>query len=303
MINVHNGEKYLEEAIQSALDQSYADFELVIWDNASTDRTSTIASQFASIDKRVKVFRSETKTNLYDARNHAVDACSGQYVAFLDCDDVWIRDKLEVALRILSEEAASIFFSNFVLLDSEGIYQRQAFCSDFPTRDLEKVLSQTYVVALSTLVIELRALKLIGGFRPQFNILGDFDLVMRLASLERFCSSQRPLVGYRIHGENLSRMLEKSRFREIRDWFAMSLSDGVIAERRLADARASLELDAIRQTSEKSQRYLGILAFCLAARHWPLLFSKVRWKLSNLLCRVRSGTGSMTSHGFQIRGK
>ena len=93
IVNCFNGEKYLEAAINSVLQQTYENWELIFWDNQSTDRSAEIFLQYN--DQRLKYFRADSHTLLYAARNSAIANSSGELIAFLDVDDWWAADKLE----------------------------------------------------------------------------------------------------------------------------------------------------------------------------------------------------------------
>ena len=93
IMNCHNGEKFLSEAINSILNQSYKNWELIFWDNCSTDNSPLILKQFK--DHRIKYFKSDLFTSLGEARQLAFEKCLGEYVAFLDTDDIWYNNKLE----------------------------------------------------------------------------------------------------------------------------------------------------------------------------------------------------------------
>ena len=92
IVNCYNGEEYLKDCLKSILKQSYKNWELIFWDNISTDQSKNILKQFK--DKRIKYFKSKKFTSLYEARNLAVSKAKGDYVSFLDTDDLWKRNKL-----------------------------------------------------------------------------------------------------------------------------------------------------------------------------------------------------------------
>ena len=119
---VHNAERYLEEAIRSVMTQTYLYWELLVIDDASTDRSMDIASALAAKDARIKVHRNPTPTG-YPAtpRNMAVELAKGRYIAFLDSDDVWLPGKLEHQLPFFNEsEKIGVVFSNYEKIDEES---------------------------------------------------------------------------------------------------------------------------------------------------------------------------------------
>ena len=93
IMNCHNGQKFLSDAIQSIINQTYKNWELIFWDNFSTDESENIISQFK--DKRIKYFKSKKFTSLYKARNLAIQNVKGEFISFIDTDDMWQKDKLE----------------------------------------------------------------------------------------------------------------------------------------------------------------------------------------------------------------
>jgi len=98
IINCHNGEKYLKEAIESIYSQTYTDWEIILFDNASTDESSDIAMQY---DERLKYIYNDEIISLGAARKAAVDIANGEWISFLDVDDIWIPKKLELQMEAL----------------------------------------------------------------------------------------------------------------------------------------------------------------------------------------------------------
>lgn len=90
IINCFNGEKFLKQAIESVYSQTYLDWEIILWDNASTDKTAQIATSY---DQKLRYFRSEETLPLGAARNRAISQAKGEYLAFLDADDYWYEKK------------------------------------------------------------------------------------------------------------------------------------------------------------------------------------------------------------------
>ena len=119
---VHNAERYLEEAIRSVMTQTYSHWELIVVDDASTDRSVEIATALSLEDTRIKVHKNPTPTG-YPAtpRNMAVELAKGRYIAFLDSDDMWLPGKLEHQLPFFSEsEKIGVVFSNYEKIDEDS---------------------------------------------------------------------------------------------------------------------------------------------------------------------------------------
>ena len=100
IINCHNGENYIEESIKSVKNQTYKNWEIIYFDNLSTDKSLAIVKSF--VDKRIKIIKSKLFLSLYDARNKAIKYAKGKYVAFLDSDDWWVKSKLKEQIDFLN---------------------------------------------------------------------------------------------------------------------------------------------------------------------------------------------------------
>jgi len=92
VMNCYNSDSFLKEAIESVYNQTYSNWEIIFWDNASTDNSANIAKSY---DERIKYYLAPKTTPLGEARNLALSYTTGEYVAFLDCDDIWISDMID----------------------------------------------------------------------------------------------------------------------------------------------------------------------------------------------------------------
>lgn len=202
IINCYNGERYLSEAIESVLNQTHANWELIFWDNQSTDRSACIANSYQ--DARVKYFRAKKHTPLYEARNLALTKSKGDFIAFLDADDVWFRTKLERQLRCFENPDVGISCTNYFLEvhgKNRSIGHKKRKSEGFV---LERLLKD-YFVLMSSLMIRRSVLVASKStFNKSYQIIGDFDLVIRLAGKNQLSYLESPEVLYRIHNDNLS---------------------------------------------------------------------------------------------------
>ena len=117
----YNGEKYLHDCIQSVLSQSFIDWELIIIDDGSTDNSISVIQYYCNIDRRIKCFSmKEPSGSPSIPRNIGIDQATGQYLAFLDCDDIWYPTKLEEQLNVFKEKKCAMVFSNYEKISSQG---------------------------------------------------------------------------------------------------------------------------------------------------------------------------------------
>ena len=117
----HNGEKYLRQAVDSVLAQTYADWELLIIDDASTDGSAAVAKEYCAKDSRVRLLHTKCSTGKpATPRNVGIEAAAGRFIAFLDCDDQWTLAKLEHQLPLFQQENCAAVFSFYKKMDTEG---------------------------------------------------------------------------------------------------------------------------------------------------------------------------------------
>ena len=204
IINCHNASNYISKSINSVIKQTYQNWELIIYDNNSNDKTFTIIKKFLK-NKKIKYYKSKSFLNLYNARNLAVKKTKGEFVAFLDSDDWWIKEKLKKQVNFLSKNKnINIIFSNLYLFDETKnktkIFSYNKLYNGHITQDL----LNDFKMPILTTLIRKKILKKY-KFDKKYNIIGDFDLFTKISLKEKILSTQEPLAYYRIHSEQLQK--------------------------------------------------------------------------------------------------
>ena len=180
LMNCFNGEKYLRDAIESVLAQTYQNWEIIFWDNQSIDKSADIFKSYS--DSRLKYFYAPRHTWLYEARNCAIDKASGEFVAFLDVDDSWLPTKLELQIPLFKDPEVGFVCSNYWLNNEKKKRQWEALNGDIPTGWVLNDLLKNYFVGLLTLIVRREAItSLEYPCNPRFHVMGDLDLVVRLS--------------------------------------------------------------------------------------------------------------------------
>ena len=219
IMNCYNGEKYLREAIDSVLTQTYKNWEIIFWDNQSTDSSAEIFNSY--LDPKLKYYYALKHTLLYEARNYALENARGEFIAFLDVDDWWFPEKLEQQIRLFGDPEVGAVCSNYLIENRNKCRRWLAFKNPMPQGRVLDDLLRYYFVGLLTLIVRRKALSSpITSFDPRYHIIGDYDLVIRLASTWRLCVVQSPLATYRIHEENESSKHRELRTIELETWHA-----------------------------------------------------------------------------------
>ena len=202
IMNCYNGEQYLRDAINSVIGQTYQNWELIFWDNQSTDHSAATFMSYA--DPRLRYFYAPSHTVLYDARNHAVSKSRGEFLAFLDVDDWWTTDKLTAQIGLFADETVGLVYGNFWIARN-GDRLKLAHHKRLPEGNVLNQLIEHYCVGLLTIVVRRSAFESLSyPFDSRYRMIGDMDLAVRLAVNWDFAAIQRPLAFYRLHGNNES---------------------------------------------------------------------------------------------------
>ncbi len=198
IMNCLNCAKYLKEAIDSVYAQTYTNWEIIFWDNASTDRSAEIARSY---DSRLRYFRGEQTVDLGAARNLALEQARGEFIAFLDCDDLWMPQKLEKQLPLFDDPEVGLVFSDSIIFNDLGesrlFYGRNL---NFHTGYCFPQLLTDYFLDLETVVLRRAALD--GEemwFDPSFNLIEEGDLFTRIGYKWKLAMVNEPLAKWRVH--------------------------------------------------------------------------------------------------------
>ncbi|MGH7836625.1 MAG: glycosyltransferase family 2 protein, partial [Candidatus Binataceae bacterium] len=198
IVPVFNGAATVGEAIASVLAQSYRDFELIVVDDGSTDATADVLARYAGAIKLI------TRANggISAARNSGMRAATGEYVALLDCDDVWMPAMLEQTVAALDAAPHCVLaYTDLAVTDSEGSALDTALVGPLSAHapTLDEMLTRLWPIMPSAVVIRRRVLEAIGGFAEEFRSYGYEDAWcwMRARELGEFCYIPERLVQWR----------------------------------------------------------------------------------------------------------
>jgi glycosyltransferase involved in cell wall biosynthesis len=215
VINCFNGSAYLKNSIDSVIKQSYQNWEIIFWDNRSTDNSSEIFNGY--IDGRLHYFLAPTFTSLGEARNLAINKTKGDWVCFLDCDDVWLPEKLERQVSIINDENDDLgivygqslsFQSNTNSNEKWAIrqlkYKNKTILKNLPEGDIFSKLMKLNFISLVTAIVNKQAYYEVGGFSDYFEQSEDYELFVKLAAEKKVRAVQDVIALYRIHDNNNS---------------------------------------------------------------------------------------------------
>lgn len=202
IIPAYNAGKYLAETMQSVLDQSFTDFELIICDDGSTDNTASVAKSFS--DVRIK-YKYQKNSGVSVARNNGAEFATGKYIAFLDADDLFHRDNLAAKVAELEKEpTAKLVFADCDVIDANGNHTGEKLIGK-DENTLEDLLlwNGTVIPGPSSILLTREAFEKSGGFDPEFSTAADQDFFFRIASKNKCVRVAEVLTSYRKHGTNM----------------------------------------------------------------------------------------------------
>ncbi len=202
IMNCHNGGKYLSPALDSVYQQTLKDYEIIFWDNKSSDNSGEIALSYG---EPLRYFQGKEFLPLGAARNAAIEKAKGKYIAFLDCDDIWLPEKLEKQAKLLeSNKRLGLVYSDSYVIDSDGdLRENTCFYGKKPARgNAFNELFQFNFIPMLTVIIRREVLNKVGAFNPKYEIAEEYDLWLRIAECYPIDFIEQPLAKFRVHGES-----------------------------------------------------------------------------------------------------
>lgn len=204
IIPAFNAEKYIAKAIESVLEQTYTNFEIVVVDNGSTDRTVLIAMRYG----RVRVMHQQ-KRGAAAARNLGIAETHGEFIAFLDADDWWHKEKLQRQVDVLTANPhIGMVFSDHINLTEDGQVIFQTNKKIEFGADAVKSIFRHCDVATSTVMVRRSVINRVGMFDEELACAEDENLWLRIALYDSVTLLSMPLTYYRVLPTSLSRQKE-----------------------------------------------------------------------------------------------
>jgi glycosyltransferase involved in cell wall biosynthesis len=203
IINCRNGARYLREAMDSIYAQTCSDWEIIFWDNMSEDESPEIAGSY---DSRVRYFRSEEPLSLGAARNKAIEQATGEFVAFLDSDDIWTPDHLSLHLSAFDDDT-DVVYGNFIVRIEEAGVETVPFSPSrefYDGRITDRLCRKNFIWLQALLVRTGAVRRLDPVFDPEMLTAEDYDFILRLSMSGNFRHIPEVTFIYRTHESNLT---------------------------------------------------------------------------------------------------
>jgi glycosyltransferase involved in cell wall biosynthesis len=201
IMTAHNRQRYIGKAIESVLAQTYTDFDLLIWDDGSTDRTFAIACEYAKKDNRIRLAAYDNRGPA-KALKEAIADTFGQYLCCVDSDDILEPTALEETVAVLdSDPSIGVVYTDYRVIDADNAikgygrrcripYSKDRLLIDFMTFHFRLMRRSVY--------------DQVGGIDDTLEVAEDYDLCLRLSEITEFKHLAKPLYRYRFHNQSLS---------------------------------------------------------------------------------------------------
>jgi glycosyltransferase involved in cell wall biosynthesis len=284
VVPTYNRGQFVAEAIQSVLEQTFRDFELIVVDDGSTDDTTAVVGCFT--DPRLH-YVYQTNQERSAARNHGLRLAQGEYVAFLDSDDVWLPTKLEHQVTLLdARPAVGLVYTGAYIFEGQRTFTEQR--PRWRGQALKALLMEDNVVcgSASTALVRRACFDRVGGFDENLRACEDWDMWLRIvAAGYEFDFVPQPLARCRVHGTNTQKDAEKMA-RATRTFFAKVLAQpayfasGEISRTRV---QSLMELMVGRAYYIARQMAIARRHFLRSLWFYPLQGRAVEYLLRSLL--------------------
>ena len=205
----HNVQKYINSAIESVLNQSFKKLELIIVNDASTDKTLDIIRSFAKKDSRIKVVNNDTILNIARSLNKGISLASSNIIARMDADDIALPNRLELQYKLInSSKNIAVVGSDIVIIDPVG---NKIGLRKYPesSGELKNCLFKYSPFAHPVVMFKKDMFEEVGGYNPKYSPTEDLDLWFRLGRKHQFKSIRQTLLKYRVHEKSSSHSMIK----------------------------------------------------------------------------------------------
>lgn len=210
IIPSYNREKTIKRAVESVLNQTYKDIEVIVVDDCSSDKTIEILTSIK--DKRFSYYKLDKNSGACVARNLGIEKAKGEFIAFQDSDDEWLSDKLEKQMKAFDNKDIDVVFCPFNKVSNEKTEIHPVLHEGIVSRD---ALIGKSCVSTQTLIAKKECFDKI-KFDPFMPRLQDYDITIRLSEKYNFYFVNKPLVNMYVQGDSISKNRTKLLNAEIR---------------------------------------------------------------------------------------
>ena len=257
IMNVRNGAATLREAVESAFNQTYRDWELIVWDDCSTDDSAKMVAEFD--DPRLRYFLAPHDTALRQARELAMRQARGEWLAFLDQDDIWLPRKLELQMALTDSAQVGLVYGRTVCFYPGGRqrdYDQFHEFTELPEGDIfAELLGRGCFIAMSSSLLRRSIVGETGGIPAHIHVAPDYFLYLAVCHRHSARAVQQVVCRYRVHPGNMTSLYRRESLGEslalVEEWGRQIPQDAFA--RRHAGISTALALEEMRHWKTTAQ--------------------------------------------------
>ncbi len=201
IMSVYNGERYLKEAIGSILNQTFKDFEFIIVDDGSIDRTSEILKECAEKDERIRIITNSENIGLTKSLNKAIKFAKGEYIARMDADDISLPERLKKQVDFLTNYPNfGLVGCNAIVIDEKGNFVKNVILSE----ELNSALKKRNRLVHGSVMFRRAVIEKTGGYNEQIFYAQDYEMFLRISKISEIGRINKFLYKLRVHKGSLS---------------------------------------------------------------------------------------------------
>jgi teichuronic acid biosynthesis glycosyltransferase TuaG len=202
VVPVYNAARFMDDTIQTVLSQTYQNWEILLVDDCSSDDSVQIIQKYQKKDERIKLFKLSENSGAAIARNTGIDNAKGRYLAFLDADDLWVNNKLELQVVFMQEKNAAFSFTGYEFADENGKPNGKKV--HVPQTITYKQALKNTTIWTSTVMIDLQIINKLTIYMPDIGSEDTATWWKILKTISRAYGLNKILSYYRRHGSTLS---------------------------------------------------------------------------------------------------
>jgi len=203
IMNCYNGEKYLDIAIRSVINQTYKNWELIFYDNCSSDRSKNIFFEYKKNNNKLKYFKSKKKEKLGVARYNALKKIKGSLFLFFDCDDYLLPKKIKTQIKYFKKKTGAVYSNSLFF---SGFRKKKIYGNN--EKKIKKTfynLIENYNLSLDTVIFNTKEVKKLNhALDKRFDLIHDLDLLIRLSKFSKINYCPLVLSHWRAHNTSSS---------------------------------------------------------------------------------------------------
>ncbi len=241
IMSVYNGEKYLNEAIDSILNQTFKDFEFIIIDDASSDKTLSIIKQYNDKDKRIVLIQNEKNIGLTKSLNKGIKLAKGDYIARMDADDVSKNERFQYQIDFLQRNQDITIVGTYMAFIDKNGKKFKIWKTPLDHENIREELKHGSAFCHGSVMIRRDAMLQIEGYREKIKYSEDYDCWLRLTELYKGANINKILYLYRTIPEAIS----KNKLSEMTSYCLLAYELSIEREKTGKDSLENMEINNI----------------------------------------------------------